>query len=303
MLNHSGLRSTAIKDTPRDRVYYLICYAVITLLMLLVLYPLVYIVSASFSSADAITSGKMWLWPVNVTTIGYRYVLQYDAIWLGYRNTIFYTFFGTLINVVMTMTCAYGLSRPGMRGRRILNFLFTFTMIFKGGMIPNYLLMKDLGLLDTVWSILLPGAISVYNLTVARTFIESNIPRDLLEAAHIDGCSDIRFFFSIVLPLSKPVLAVLLMMYASSHWNAYFNAFLYLTNKQLYPLQIFLRQILVQSNLSSDMLDPEAVAQLQTLQQILKYTVIVISTAPMLCLYPFVQKYFQQGMMVGAVKG
>lgn len=303
MLNHSGLRSTAIKDTPRDRVYYLICYAVITLLMLLVLYPLIYIVSASFSSADAITSGKMWLWPVNVTTIGYRYVLQYDAIWLGYRNTIFYTFFGTLINVVMTMTCAYGLSRPGMRGRRILNFLFTFTMIFKGGMIPNYLLMKDLGLLDTVWSILLPGAISVYNLTVARTFIESNIPRDLLEAAHIDGCSDIRFFFSIVLPLSKPVLAVLLMMYASSHWNAYFNAFLYLTNKQLYPLQIFLRQILVQSNLSSDMLDPEAVAQLQTLQQILKYTVIVISTAPMLCLYPFVQKYFQQGMMVGAVKG
>lgn len=303
MLNHSGLRSTAIKDTPRDRVYYLICYAVITLLMLLVLYPLIYIVSASFSSADAITSGKMWLWPVNVTTIGYRYVLQYDAIWLGYRNTIFYTFFGTLINVVMTMTCAYGLSRPGMRGRRILNFLFTFTMIFKGGMIPNYLLMKDLGLLDTVWSILLPGAISVYNLTVARTFIESNIPRDLLEAAHIDGCSDIRFFFSIVLPLSKPVLAVLLMMYASSHWNAYFNAFLYLTNKQLYPLQIFLRQILVQSNLASDMLDPEAVAQLQTLQQILKYTVIVISTAPMLCLYPFVQKYFQQGMMVGAVKG
>lgn len=303
MLNHSGLRNTAIKDTPRDRVYYLICYAVITLLMLLVLYPLIYIVSASFSSADAITSGKMWLWPVNVTTIGYRYVLQYDAIWLGYRNTIFYTFFGTLINVVMTMTCAYGLSRPGMRGRRILNFLFTFTMIFKGGMIPNYLLMKDLGLLDSVWSILLPGAISVYNLTVARTFIESNIPRDLLEAAHIDGCSDIRFFFSIVLPLSKPVLAVLLMMYASSHWNAYFNAFLYLTNKQLYPLQIFLRQILVQSNLSSDMLDPEAVAQLQTLQQILKYTVIVISTAPMLCLYPFVQKYFQQGMMVGAVKG
>lgn len=303
MLNHSGLRSTAIKDTPRDKVYYLICYAVITLLMLLVLYPLIYIVSASFSSADAITSGKMWLWPVNVTTIGYRYVLQYDAIWLGYRNTIFYTFFGTLINVAMTMTCAYGLSRPGMRGRRILNFLFTFTMIFKGGMIPNYLLMKDLGLLDTVWSILLPGAISVYNLTVARTFIESNIPRDLLEAAHIDGCSDIRFFFSIVLPLSKPVLAVLLMMYASSHWNAYFNAFLYLTNKQLYPLQIFLRQILVQSNLSSDMLDPEAVAQLQTLQQILKYTVIVISTAPMLCLYPFVQKYFQQGMMVGAVKG
>ena len=292
-----------IRDTLGDKLFYAACYLITALFMLAVLYPLVYILSASFSSADAITSGRMWLYPVDFSLVGYRYILKYDAIWLGYRNTLFYTFAGTLINVAMTMTCAYGLSRRGMRGRRFFTMLFTFTMIFSGGMIPNYLLMKNLKILNTVWCMLLPGAISAYNLIVAKTFIENSIPGDLLEAARIDGCSDVRFFFSIVLPLSKAILAVLLLMYAAAHWNAYFNAFLYLTDKRLYPLQIFLRQILVQSNMSADMLDPEAMAQMQTLQQILKYAVIVVSTAPMLCLYPFVQKYFRQGVMIGSIKG
>ena len=292
-----------IRDTLGDRLFYAVCYLITALFMLAVLYPLVYILSASFSSADAITSGRMWLYPVDFSLVGYKYILKYDAIWLGYRNTLFYTFVGTLINVAMTMTCAYGLSRRGMRGRRFFTMLFTFTMIFSGGMIPNYLLMKNLKILNTVWCMLLPGAISAYNLIVAKTFIENSIPGDLLEAARIDGCSDVRFFFSIVLPLSKAILAVLLLMYAAAHWNAYFNAFLYLTDKKLYPLQIFLRQILVQSNMSADMLDPEAMAQMQTLQQILKYAVIVVSTAPMLCLYPFVQKYFRQGVMIGSIKG
>lgn len=292
-----------IRDTLGDKLFYAVCYLITALFMLAVLYPLVYILSASFSSAEAITSGRMWLYPVDFSLVGYKYILKYDAIWLGYRNTLFYTFAGTLINVAMTMTCAYGLSRRGMRGRRFFTMLFTFTMIFSGGMIPNYLLMKNLKLLNTVWCMLLPGAISAYNLIVAKTFIENSIPGDLLEAARIDGCSDVRFFFSIVLPLSKAILAVLLLMYAAAHWNAYFNAFLYLTDKKLYPLQIFLRQILVQSNMSADMLDPEAMAQMQTLQQILKYAVIVVSTAPMLCLYPFVQKYFRQGVMIGSIKG
>lgn len=292
-----------IRDTLGDKLFYAVCYLITALFMLAVLYPLVYILSASFSSADAITSGRMWLFPVDFSLVGYRYILKYDAIWLGYRNTLFYTFAGTLINVSMTITCAYGLSRRGMRGRRFFTMLFTFTMIFSGGMIPNYLLMKDLKILNTIWCMLLPGAISAYNLIVAKTFIENSIPGDLLEAARIDGCSDVRFFFSIVLPLSKAILAVLLLMYAAAHWNAYFNAFLYLTDKKLYPLQIFLRQILVQSNMSADMLDPEAMAQMQTLQQILKYAVIVVSTAPMLCLYPFVQKYFRQGVMIGSIKG
>ena len=292
-----------IRDTLGDRLFYAGCYLITALFMLAVLYPLVYILSASFSSAEAITSGRMWLYPVDFSLVGYKYILKYDAIWLGYRNTLLYTFAGTLINVAMTMTCAYGLSRRGMLGRRFFTMIFTFTMIFSGGMIPNYLLMKDLRLLNTVWCMLLPGAISAYNLIVAKTFIENSIPGDLLEAARIDGCSDVRFFFSIVLPLSKAILAVLLLMYAAAHWNAYFNAFLYLTDKRLYPLQIFLRQILVQSNMSADMLDPEAMAQMQTLQQILKYAVIDVSTAPMLCLYPFVQKYFRQGVMIGSIKG
>ena len=219
-----------IRDTLGDKLFYAVCYLITALFMLAVLYPLVYILSASFSSADAITSGRMWLYPVDFSLVGYRYILKYDAIWLGYRNTLFYTFAGTLINVAMTMTCAYGLSRRGMRGRRFFTMLFTFTMIFSGGMIPNYLLMKDLRLLNTVWCMLLPGAISAYNLIVAKTFIENSIPGDLLEAARIDGCSDVRFFFSIVLPLSKAILAVLLLMYAAAHWNAYFNAFLYLTD-------------------------------------------------------------------------
>ena len=265
-----------IRDTLGDKLFYAGCYLITALFMLAVLYPLVYILSASFSSAEAITSGRMWLYPVDFSLVGYKYILKYDAIWLGYRNTLFYTFAGTLINVAMTMTCAYGLSRRGMRGRRFFTMLFTFTMIFSGGMIPNYLLMKNLKILNTVWCMLLPGAISAYNLIVAKTFIENSIPGDLLEAARIDGCSDVRFFFSIVLPLSKAILAVLLLMYAAAHWNAYFNAFLYLTDKKLYPLQIFLRQILVQSNMSADMLDPEAMAQMQTLQQILKYAVIVV---------------------------
>ena len=292
-----------IRDTLGDKLFYAGCYLITALFMLAVLYPLVYILSASFSSAEAITSGRMWLYPVDFSLVGYKYILKYDAIWLGYRNTLLYTFAGTLINVAMTMTCAYGLSRRGMRGRRFFTMLFTFTMIFSGGMIPNYLLMKNLKLLNTVWCMLLPGAISAYNLIVAKTFIENSIPGDLLEAARIDGCSDVRFFFSIVLPLSKAILAVLLLMYAAAHWNAYFNAFLYLTDKKLYPFQIFLRQILVQSNMSADMLDPEAMAQMQTLQQILKYAVIVVSTAPMLCLYPFLQKYFRQGVMIGSIKG
>ena len=182
-------------------------------------------------------------------------------------------------------------------------FVFTFTMLFDGGMIPKYILMKNLGLLNSIWAILLPGAMSVYNMIVARTFIESNIPDELLEASKIDGCDDVTFFRKVVLPLSKAVIAVLALWYAVAHWNSYFNAFLYLTDKELYPLQIFLRDILVQSEISADMVDPEVAQQMQNMQLILKYSMIVISTAPLFCVYPFVQKHFVKGVMVGSVKG
>ena len=292
-----------IKHSKGDRIFYAIIYTVITLLTIIVLYPLIYVVSASISSAAAINSGRMWLWPVDIDFVGYKYVLQYKYVWIGYRNTIFYTVAHAFLGICMCLICAYPLARRGLRFKGFLTFLFTFTMLFSGGMIPSYLLMKNIGLLDTVWAIIIPGSLSVYNMIVTRTFIQSNIPEELLEASRIDGCSDVKFFFRILLPLSKTIIAVLALMYASGMWNSYFNAFLYLKTKNLYPLQIFLRQILVNANFDSEMLDPDALEQMQNLQQILKYAIIVVSTAPMVLLYPFVQKYFEKGVMIGSLKG
>lgn len=293
----------AIKPSSGDRVFYIICGAIIVLLTLTVLYPIIYIISASMSSAKAVNSGEMWLWPVDITFVGYKYVLNYKSIWIGYRNTIFYSFGASFIGITLTMFAAYPLSRRTLKGRRFFSLIFTFTMIFSGGMIPNYLLIKNLGMTNTVWAMLIVGSMSVYNMIVARTFIQSTIPDELVEASRIDGCSDVMFFFKILLPLSVTIIAVLSMTYIAANWNSYFNAFLYLSDKKLYPLQIFLRQILVQSNFDSDMLDPDAVEQLQTLQMLLKYSVIVISTMPMLFIYPFFQKYFQKGVMIGSIKG
>ena len=293
----------SILDSKGDRLYYFVVYAVLTLMVLMVLYPLIYVVSASLSSAYAVKSGKVWLWPVDFSMDSYRGILKYKSIWLGYRNTIFYTLTHAFLGICMCLICAYPLARRGLRFKGFLTFLFTFTMLFSGGMIPGYLLMKNLRLLDTVWAIIIPGSLSVYNMIVTRTFIQSNIPEELLEAARIDGCSDAKFFFKMVLPLSKTIIAVLALMYASAMWNSYFSAFLYLKTKDLYPLQIFLRQILVQANFDSEMLDPDALEQMQNLQQILKYAIIVVSTAPMVLFYPFVQKYFEKGVMIGSLKG
>ena len=295
--------ATKVRLSRTDKIYYFAVYALIAVMTLAVLYPLVYVVSASFSSGRAVSGGKVVLLPVEPTIYGYQRVLEYTSIWVGYRNTIFYTFVGTIINIVVTLMCAYALSRKGLRGRGIFTFMFTFTMIFSGGMIPSYILMRNLKILNTVWAMLLPGALSVYNMVVTRTFLQSNIPDDLLEAAKIDGCSDIQFFFKIVLPLSKAIIAVISLYYAVGHWNAYFNAFLYLNDKNLYPLQIFLRQVLVLGDVDAEMVDEEILLQLQNLRDVLKYAVIVVSTAPLMCAYPFVQKYFVKGVMIGSLKG
>lgn len=301
-LSSSG-RTEKIKTSTGDRAYYAVCYAVITLLALAVLYPILYVIAASFSSAEALMQGKVFIFPVEFNTIGYQEILKYDDIWIGYRNTIFYTLFGTLLNVSITMMCAYPLARKGLYGKKGIMLLFTFSMLFNGGMIPNYILVKKLGIMNTIWAILLPGAMSVYNMIVARTFIQNNIPNEILESAQIDGCSDIRFFFQMVLPLSKAVIAVLALWYAVVHWNSYFNAFLYLSDKKLYPLQIFLKDILVSTQLSGEMEDPEVVAKMATLQYVIKYALIVVSTAPLFAVYPFVQKHFVKGVTIGSVKG
>lgn len=299
----SGKTKRKIKTSRGDRAFYTITYIIVGILGLLVLYPMVYVVAASMSSADALMSGKVWLWPVDISFEGYKAVFKSSDVWLGYANTIFYTVVGTVINVAMTLLCAYPLSRKELFGRNVITFIFSFTMLFGGGLIPNYLLIKGLGLLNTRWALLLPGAMSIYNMIVCRTFIQTSIPMELLESARLDGCDDIRYFFKIVLPLSKAIIAVLTLWYAVGHWNAYFNAFIYLNDRQLYPLQIFLRDILISNKMSSDLNDPELANQLRTVQMTLKYALIVVSTAPLFLFYPFTQKYFQKGVMVGSIKG
>ncbi|MBQ8814567.1 MAG: carbohydrate ABC transporter permease [Lachnospiraceae bacterium] len=293
--------STKIKNR-QDRVFYFFCYTIVTILTLLVLYPIVYIVSASFSDSDMVVQGKVWLWPVNFSLKAYEIILKRPQIWTGYKNTIIYTVSGTLINVAITLLCAYPMARKNLRGRGAIMFIFSFTMMFSGGMIPTYILVRNLGIMNTRWSVILPGAMSVYNMIVCRTFIENNIPDEMLEAAQIDGCSNTQFFFRMVLPLSKAIIAVLTLWYGVSHWNSYFNAFLYLREQDLYPLQIFLKEILIQSEQlgGEEMID---VDNMSTIYVTLKYCVIVVSSVPLFCVYPFVQKHFQKGVMVGSVKG
>ena len=291
------------KVNKKEQIFDIFCNSVVFVLTLLVLYPVIYVVSCSFSAPEAVSSGRVWLFPVDFSLASYRAILKYDAIWSGYKNTIIYTVVGTMINIAMTMVCAYPLSRKNLYGRKTIMLLFTFTMLFSSGMIPGYILITKLHMIDTIWALVLPGAMSVYNMIVARTFIENNISNELLEAAKIDGCNDFYYFFKMVLPLSKTIIAVLALWYAVGHWNAYFGAFLYLNDSSKYPLQIILREILVNNEVSGEVLDLELEAQMQALKTLLKYAVIVVSSAPLMFFYPFAQKYFVKGVMIGSVKG
>ena len=218
--------------------FYSIVYTVLILLLIVVLYPLIYIVSASFSSPNAVSTGKVILFPVDFSLEGYKEVMKYSDVWIGYRNTILYTVAGTVLNVVLTMLTGFGLSRKGLPGRKFITFLFTFTMLFSGGLVPTYLVMNRLNLINTPFAMIFPGAINITNMIIARTFI-SSIPDDLEEAAMIDGCSHARYFFEMVVPLSKAIIAVLMLYYAVGHWNAYFNALIYLSNRALYPCLLY----------------------------------------------------------------
>lgn len=287
-----------------DKVFYAISYTIVGILTLLVLYPLIYILSCSFSSANAVSTGQVVLWPVEPSVEGYQKVFENAKVWIGYRNTLLYTVLGTFINVAITLICAYPLARKTLPHRGFFTFLFTFTMLFGGGMIPSYLVMRNLKILNTVWVMVLPGALGVSQMIVTRTFLNSTIPDDLLQAAQIDGCSDFRFFFEFVLPLSKAVIAVIAMQYAIGHWNSYFSAFIYLSDSNKYPLQIFLREILVMNQIDlSEVIDPESAIAQQGMADLLKYSLIVVATVPILCVYPFIQKYFVKGVMIGSLKG
>ena len=297
-------KSVQVKRSKDDQIFFLVSHIIVILLTLIVLYPLIYIISSSFSSANAVSTGQVVLLPVEPSVMGYQKVFENAKVWTGYKNTLIYTVLGTLLNVFMTLICAYPLARKSLPNKGFFTFLFTFTMLFSGGMIPSYLVMRDLHILNSIWVMILPGAIGISQMIVTRTFIRSTIPDELLEAAQIDGCNDFRFFAQFVLPLSKAVIAVIAMQYAIGHWNSYFNAFIYLSDSKKYPLQIFLREILVMNQIdTSDIADPELAIAMQGMADLLKYALIVVATAPILCIYPFIQKYFVKGVMIGSLKG
>ncbi|HJC22882.1 MAG TPA: carbohydrate ABC transporter permease [Candidatus Eisenbergiella merdavium] len=287
-----------------DKIFYIIMYVVLTLVFIAVLYPCVFVLSASFSSGTAVQAGKVVLFPVDFSLEGYKAVFHTSSIWLGFRNSVFYTAAGTLISVVMTITAAYCLSRRDVPGCNGIMLIFTFTMFFNGGMIPSYLLIRQLDMLNTVWALIIPGAIGVYYLIVARTFIRNSIPEELLEASMMDGCSDFMYYVKIVLPLSKAVIAVLVLFYGVGYWNAYFNAMIYLNDRDLYPLTIFLREILLVEQMDpATVSDPEIMAKITQMAGVIKYALIVVTMVPIMLIYPFIQKYFVKGVMIGSVKG
>lgn len=296
-------KAMKVKRSTGDKVFDIVNYTFLTLLTLIVLYPLVYVLSASFSSPYAVTSGQVWLFPKDVSLVGYETVFKDPNIVSGFFYAVYRTVLGTLIGVVMTMMAAYPLSVRDFAGRGVFMKLLTFTMMFGGGLIPSFLNINELGLYGTYWALVIPGAVGVYNVIVTRTFIQSTIPYDLYESASLDGCSDLGYFLKVVIPLSKPILAVLTMYVAVGHWNDYFNAMIYLKSDN-YPLQVVLRNIILMNQIDPEnMADVDTMMKMQGLAELLKYSLIVISSVPMLILYPFIQKHFVKGVMIGAIKG
>jgi putative aldouronate transport system permease protein len=296
-------QSTRIRESLGDRVFMFAVYVFLLVILTIVLYPLVYVVSSSFSSPLAVSSGRVWLWPVDFSLRGYQVAFSNPQIITGYANSLYYTIFGTLISVTLTVLLAYPLSRRTLFGRNTIMIFIVFTMIFYGGLIPTYLVVKNLGMLNTRWALLIPQALAAWQVIIARTFFQVNIPDELAEAAELDGCSDLRFLWSVVLPLSKPILAVLVLMYAVGQWNAYFDALLYLKSVDLYPLQLVLRSILILNTFASGSMEASDMIERQQLADLLKYSLIVVGSLPVLLIYPFAQRYFVRGMLIGSVKG
>lgn len=293
-----------IRKSTSDRLLQYMVISFLVLFLVIILYPLIYIVSSSFSSGRAITSGKVLLWPVDFSLEGYRIVFDYDIVWTGYANTIFYTVVGTLLNVIATILAAYPLSRRNFQGRGIYATIFLIPMFFGGGLIPTYLLVSGLGLTNTRAIILLLGLVGTYNVVIMRTFFQNSVPGELWDSARIDGVTDFGYLTKILLPLSKPVIAVVSLYYAVGHWNSYFKEMIYLRNRDKYPLQLILREILNATTVDvSQMSSAEELVAMAGAADVMKYALIVVSTVPILMLYPFIQKFFEKGVMLGSLKG
>lgn len=292
-----------IREPFGDRVFITVVTVMLTIVLLLVLLPLIYIVASSFSSPGAVSAGRVSFWPVEFSLGAYREALSNPQVLRGYYNSLIYAVAGTLISVTLTVAIAYPLSRKTFFGRNVLMSGLLFTMLFSGGLIPTYMVVQDLGMLNTRWALLIPNAIGVWQVIIARTFFAHSIPDELYEAATLDGSSELRFLWSVVLPLSKPLLAVLALMYAIWQWNSYFDALVYLKDPDLYPLQIVLRNILILNTSGNAAADLAQQLEQQQLAGVLKYALIVVSSLPVLIIYPFIARYFTRGVMVGAVKG
>ncbi|WP_339322043.1 carbohydrate ABC transporter permease [Paenibacillus sp. FSL W8-0194] len=300
---------TGVKETKRDKIFVICNYIYVLLAFLIVFYPLIYMISASISNPKFVGSGEMWLWPKGITFDGYKRVFENSSIWIGYGNTILYTVVGTAINLIVTLPAAYALSRKDFVGRNFFMGMFMVTMFFGGGLVPTYLLVKELGMINSMWAIVIPSAASIWNIIVSRTFFQSSIPKELQEAAQIDGCTNMRLFVKIILPLSMPIIAVMALFYGVGNWNSYFSALIYLNDSDKYPLQLVLRQILVLQEMAAQgggAIDASTAAAMNSKAEIaalVKYAVIIVATLPVIVIYPFLQRYFVQGVMIGSVKG
>ena len=293
-----------VRISVEDKVLYTVTNICLWLLLIIVGYPIIYMISSSFSSGQAVITGRVVLWPVEPSLEGYKAVFNYRSVIIGFRNSILYTVVGTSVNVMMTLIAAFPLSRRNFQGRKIYMTLFIITMFFSGGLIPSYILITQLGLINNMWAIILPGAIATFNMIITRTFFMSSIPYELVEASQIDGCSDFRFFFTILIPLSKAIIAVITLYYGVGHWNSWFGALIYLRDPDMAPLQLVLRDILLASRLNpSEITDPELQQRLAYMAELMKYSLIVVSSVPVIAIYPFVQKYFIKGVMIGSLKG
>ncbi len=288
-------------ETLGDKLFRLIRDVILLLFCVIVLYPVIYVISASFSNPLFVMKNEVVLLPKGFTLIGYEKVFSNPDVWNSYKNTIVYTTVGTALNVILTSTGAFALSRKDFKGRNFWTFYITFTMFFSGGIIPVYLLIKQLNLYDTFWVMILPGVISAWNMIIMRTFFQSNVTMELQEAAIIDGCNDLVIFLKIALPLSMPIIAIMTLFYGVDHWNSFFGAMLYLSDRDKFPLQLILREILLQ-NISSGNVEGPAADQ-QIVGESIRYALIIVATVPILLVYPFIQKYFVKGVLVGAIKG
>jgi putative aldouronate transport system permease protein len=296
------VKSKKIKVGMQDKTLDIVVNGIAVLMILAIIYPLWFVIIASFSNPADVANGEVWFWPKKWVIDGYRELFKQAAIWRSYGNTIFYTLAGTFIALAINIPAGFAMSRQDMVGRKWINIFYIVPMFISGGLIPTYLVVQQFNLLDTIWVMMVPFCVSIYNIIVARTFFKTSMPEGLWEAAQIDGCGTIQYFFRFALPLSKAIIAVIGLWTAVGIWNSWFNALIYIQDESLQPLQLFLRRILISNQSLLGAATGDMAAELRRLSDMMKYASIVISTIPIMCLYPFLQKYFNQGVMIGAIK-